>query len=291
MLRHPTTAQDNRILDRPHSFTLILPSSTCRRRFLFSRCRFLFTRWNTFALHYIRCKLESHDTDPLLRHSIKLDIGGVIMPLPLVASLLAAVSASLPDFVFFLSASIFLFLCPFVEIYGHTYKLQDTLGRTANTNHPALMLPETALRTAGFQGPGACSSSFLDLACFASRLVFGSKLLASWWPLGTCLSSLGSCSSSVGTVRPSWMKANIYGHTHTHKLQKTTQVDNLERTANANHPALAVKHEAHLERRTGSWDLVQQQHIPQTSPSSNEMVPPRCKNTLIDTWRYWAFAS
>ena len=220
MLRHPTTAQDNRILDRPHSFTLILPSSTCRRRFLFSRCRFLFTRWNTFALHYIRCKLESHDTDPLLRHSIKLDIGGVIMPLPLVASLLAAVSASLPDFGFFLSASIFLFLCPFVEIYGHTYKLQDTLGRTANTNHPALMLPETALRTAGFQGPGACSSSFLDLACFASRLVFGSKLLASWWPLGTCLSSLGSCSSSVGTVRPSWMKAKIYGHTHTHTSYK-----------------------------------------------------------------------
>ena len=133
------------------------------------------------------------------------------MPLPLVASLLAAVSASLPDFVFFLSASIFLFLCPFVEIYGHTYKLQDTLGRTANTNHPALMLPETALRTAGFQGPGACSSSFLDLACsssfldldLASRLVIVSKLLAAWWPLGTCPSSVGSCSSSVGTVRPS----------------------------------------------------------------------------------------
>jgi hypothetical protein len=44
----------------------------------------------------------------------------------------------------------------------------------------------------------------------------------------------------------------LWAHTHTHKLQKTTQVDNLERTANANHPALAVKHDAHLERRTGS---------------------------------------
>ena len=59
------------------------------------------------------------------------------------------------------------------------------------------------------------------------------------------------------------MKATIYGHTHTQVTK-----DNLERTANANHPDLPVEEEvdlpleqeaqlpvdqeAHLERRTGS---------------------------------------